>query len=424
MKVHAVVGGSVTACEKFKLGGQPVMGWTDATRRAAGEELVSQIKMIKKAIGSTARTLFHPRELHLHDAKGVRHIRIGTGVQVAAAGAVTAFTGWTLAVTVTVLMGASSLTTKDVEIAKRDRQIAAMQADVAEIQKTADAVADRVEARQKFLAELIVGKANPTQLASLMPDAADGESVDGRYAAALSPLTEVEGRQLAFVDEANTAVEARYRDTQLLLKRLGLSPTRFVRQSRVTAMGGPYEPVGGKDSDPAFQQLFSSWTKVNTLEKGMLSVPALKPVRNYALTSNFGVRSDPFNGGAAMHAGIDMAGPVGEPIYATADGVVTRAGWYGGYGNVIDLGHGRGIETRYGHLSRILVKDGQKVKRGEMIARMGSTGRSTGSHLHYEVRIDGRAVNPVPFLQSAEQLAAVHSRVLDGVGGPELPAAN
>src|SRR3546814_1438285 len=83
---------------------------------------------------------------------------------------------------------------------------------------------------------------------------------------------------------------------------------------------------------------------------------------------------------------------------------------------MVDLAHGRGIETRYGHLSKVLVREGQKVKRGDMIARMGSTGRSTGSHLHYEVRIDGRAVNPVPFLQSAEQLAAVHSRELEGVG--------
>src|SRR3546814_4221469 len=141
---------------------------------------------------------------------------------------------------------------------------------------------------------------------------------------------------------------------------------------------------------------------VNTLEQGMLSVPSLKPVRSYALTSNFGVRHDPFNGGAAMHAGIDMAGRTGEPIYATADGIVEKAGWGGGYGNMVDLAHGRGIETRYGHLSKVLVREGQKVKRGDMIARMGSTGRSTGSHLHYEVRIDGRAVNPVPFLRSEE----------------------
>lgn len=381
---------------------------------------MSQIKMLQQAIRSTVVSLFHPRELHLHDARGVRHIRISTRMQVAAAGIVTICMGWMLTATATVLLGASGLPNHDAEIARRDRQIAAMQADVARIQKTADVVANRVEARQKILTGLLTGKADPAELAAMMPAAARDTAAQGRYASAVTPLTEIENRQLAFAGEAAMAAEARYRDTQALLKRLGLAPSRFVRQSRL-AMGGPYEPVG-QDSDPAFRQLFTSWTKVSTLEQGMLSVPALKPVRNFALTSGFGVRYDPFNGGAAMHSGIDMAGPVGEPIYATADGVVEKAGWGGGYGNMIDIGHGRGIETRYGHLSKILVTEGQHVKRGDLIARMGSTGRSTGSHLHYEVRIDGHAVNPVPFLQSAEQLAAVHSRAMDGIGGPALPA--
>lgn len=380
---------------------------------------MSQIKMLKAAIRSTFASVFHPREIHLHDAGGVRHIRVSTRVQVAAAGVATAVIGWTFAATATLMAGALT-SHQNVEIAKRDQQIAAMKADVERIQKTADAVAGRVEARQQILAGLLTGKGDPTELASLMPDDADAAAAEGRFAGAVTPLTDIEDKQLSFVNEATTAAEARYRDTQALLKRLGLKPTRFVRQSRI-AMGGPYEPVG-QNSDPAFRKLFSSWTKVNTLEQGMLSVPALKPVRNFVLTSGYGVRYDPFNGGAAMHAGIDMAGPAGEPIYATADGTVEKAGWGSGYGNMIDLDHGRGIETRYGHLSKILVRPGQKVKRGDLIARMGSTGRSTGNHLHYEVRIDGRAVNPVPFLQSAEQLAAVHSRALDGVGGPALPA--
>ncbi len=380
-----------------------------------------QMKTLTRAIVSAVQTSFHPRELHLHDASGVRHIRISTRVQVVAAGVATLFMGWTLAATATLMLSATGHSARDAEIAKRDRQIAAMQVDVARIQKTADAVAERVEARQQFLTGLLSGKSDPTQLASMMPEARDGAAVPGRYAEAVTPLTVIEGKQIAFVGQATTAVEARYRDTQALLRKLGLAPSRFVRQSRVS-MGGPYVPVGNRDTDPAFRKLFTSWTKVNTLEQGMLSVPALKPVQHFALTSSFGVRYDPFNGGAAMHTGIDMAGPAGEPIYATADGVVEKAGWGGGYGNMVDIGHGRGIETRYGHLSKVLVREGQKVKRGDLIARMGSTGRSTGNHLHYEVRIDGRAVNPVPFLQSAEQLAAVHSRVLDGVGGPDLPA--
>jgi murein DD-endopeptidase MepM/ murein hydrolase activator NlpD len=154
----------------------------------------------------------------------------------------------------------------------------------------------------------------------------------------------------------------------------------------------------------------------------VISIPTTKPVANVSFTSGFGVRSDPFRGGAAMHAGIDLAGPTGTPVYATADGVVGRAEWANGYGNLVELEHGKGIQTRYGHLSKMLVKPNTPVKRGQLIALMGSTGRSTGSHLHYEVRIDGRAVNPVPFLQSSDYLLAVQRRAAAtqvALGGPE-----
>jgi murein DD-endopeptidase MepM/ murein hydrolase activator NlpD len=201
------------------------------------------------------------------------------------------------------------------------------------------------------------------------------------------------------------------------------------------AQGGPYEAIAAAvmptdGSDPQFRSLFLSWKKQDNfqpgmIEQGTISVPSSKPIRtSVAFTSAFGVRSDPFQGGAAMHAGIDLAGPIGTPIYATADGVVGRAEWANGYGNLVELEHGRGIATRYGHLSAILVHEGDHVKRGDVIARMGSTGRSTGSHLHYEVRLDGHAVNPVPFLQSADYLVAMQNRAGRlsaplGVGGPE-----
>lgn len=171
--------------------------------------------------------------------------------------------------------------------------------------------------------------------------------------------------------------------------------------------GGPYEPVKA-DSDSTFKQLFSSWKKLDNLQVGAIAVPSEKPVRMAAFTSGYGVRSDPFGGGAARHMGIDLAGPSGTPIYATADGVVSASGYNnGGYGNLIKLDHGRGVETRYGHLSALLVAAGQRVTRGQLIGRMGSTGRSTGSHLHYEVRIEGKAVNPIPFMKSTDYLLAM-----------------
>ncbi|WP_106638822.1 M23 family metallopeptidase [Allosphingosinicella vermicomposti] len=209
---------------------------------------------------------------------------------------------------------------------------------------------------------------------------------------------------------------ARYGKTAAEVEKLGLDPERF------TGVGGPFEVVEPlKTADPNFKSLFTSWKQLDQLEQGMIAIPSAMPVKGTALTSKFGVRSDPFQGRAAMHAGVDLAGPLGTPIYATADGYVQRSNWVGGYGNLVELNHGRGIQTRYGHLSKALVAPGQRVKRGDLIALMGSTGRSTGSHLHYEVRIDGKAVNPVPFLQSNEYLAAVQRRASSQLayGGPK-----
>lgn len=220
-------------------------------------------------------------------------------------------------------------------------------------------------------------------------------------------------------------VRERYQLTSQEVRKLGLDPKRFTK-GEYTGQGGPFEAVeplkAGTDSK--FKELFTSWKRLDQLELGTISIPSAQPVTGTALTSNYGVRSDPFRGRAAMHAGIDLAGPTGTPIYATADGYVQRSEWAGGYGNLVELSHGRGIQTRYGHLSRSVVNAGDKVKRGQLIAYMGSTGRSTGSHLHYEVRVDGKAVNPIPFMQGTDYLLAVQRRAAAGntqvaMGGPE-----
>ena len=216
-------------------------------------------------------------------------------------------------------------------------------------------------------------------------------------------------------------------DPAVLRKIATTSAAQSLGKGEALGQGGPFEPVG-KDSDITFKQLFSSWKKLDNLQVGAIAIPSEKPVKIAAFTSGYGTRADPFNGSVARHMGIDLAGPMGTPIYATADGVVSAAGWNnGGYGNLIKLDHGRGIETRYGHLSAILVSAGQRIVRGQLIARMGSTGRSTGSHLHYEVRIEGKAVNPIPFMKSTDYLLAMRNGAgvpMDGahvaLGGPPI----
>lgn len=177
----------------------------------------------------------------------------------------------------------------------------------------------------------------------------------------------------------------------------------FAFSAPATAQTSP--AVNAETSD--VRALFASWRQEERQRRGVMAIPSLRPVEGFRLTSNFGTRNDPFRRGRRMHNGLDMAGPYGTPIYATADGIVGRAQWVSGYGKYVEINHGGEIQTRYGHMSRIMVQPGARVARGQLIGRIGSTGRSTGNHLHYEVRISGRPVNPMPFLTSGEYLASL-----------------
>ena len=171
-------------------------------------------------------------------------------------------------------------------------------------------------------------------------------------------------------------------------------------------------------ADVGFSDLFSSLQRLDGDAKIENNIPSGRPVQKLSLTSNFGVRSDPFNGGARMHKGIDIPGPVGTPIYGTADCFASRAGWASGYGILVQISHGGGLETRYGHMSKLIAAPNSYVHRGQLIGLMGSTGRSTGSHLHYEVRVDGQAINPIPFVVGPDVLVAMNTKPPVAMGGP------
>jgi len=166
-------------------------------------------------------------------------------------------------------------------------------------------------------------------------------------------------------------------------------------------------PVGDfkEDLGQLEQQFSASGQQLNVLASLMFdhqleqnSVPSRMPIRNTYITSGFGGRADPFSGGAGNHKGIDFHASVGDPVMAVADGVVSYAGVRGGYGNVVEVDHGNGYVTRYAHNSRLTVKAGDLVRAGEQVAKAGSTGRSTGAHVHFEVWKDGNVVNPRKFL--------------------------
>ena len=191
------------------------------------------------------------------------------------------------------------------------------------------------------------------------------------------------------------------------------APLRAAQSERPTALG---------NRDEQFKALFSRWQSMDgntaTASKSVVSIPSLMPVDGVRLSSDFGMRIHPVLGGRRQHKGIDLAGPVGTPVHAAADGTVSRADWFSSYGLFVSLEHGGTLQTRYGHMSRLNVAAGQHVHKGDVIGYIGTTGRSTGPHLHYEVRIAGAAVSPVPYLQAgAYQLALASADPSLGRGG-------
>lgn len=343
--------------------------------------------------------LFRSRDLFVHDGAKLRRIRLSVPVQALFFALTLLLVGWSL------FAAARFVTATPAPV---------VTVTAAPAPSGLEERALRIEQRQAVIESMLIGEeVDPKLLAA---------AAESAVAAATGPLARVEANQVEQAALVARTLEARYQSTAQELKKLGLTTSKV-------GVGGPLEPLT-KAADPTFKALFNSWKKLDTLQDGVVAVPSDKPVKTAAFTSSYGVRSDPFQGRAAMHAGIDLSGPIGTPIYATADGIVSSSGWHnGGYGNLIKVDHGRGIETRYAHLSATLVRPGQRVKRGDLIGKMGSTGRSTGSHLHYEVRIDGRAVNPIPFMKSTDYILALRNRSggasMDAValGGPKANRA-
>ena len=182
----------------------------------------------------------------------------------------------------------------------------------------------------------------------------------------------------------------------------------------------------GNSQDAKFEQLFTKWEALddrgrNSMVAGYgVRVPSRMPLDDARLTSDYGMRTHPVLGSRRNHKGVDLAAPTGTPVYATADGIVGRADWFSSYGLFISIDHGAELETRYAHLSRLAVSAGERVYKGDLIGYVGSTGRSTGPHLHYEVRVAGDAVNPVPYMVESEAQQAFAVAIgQGGQGGPE-----
>jgi murein DD-endopeptidase MepM/ murein hydrolase activator NlpD len=199
-----------------------------------------------------------------------------------------------------------------------------------------------------------------------------------------------------------------------MFREAGMSPDDLIGAVRegYSGQGGPLTPISFSTSGgaPSAEELranaiLTGLDRMNMYRIAAFKLPFAMPVKDsFRWTSGFGNRQDPKGYGTRMHEGTDMAGAYGTPIFATADGVVVHAGWDNGYGRLVKIKHDFGVETRYAHLSQIRVEVGQRVSRGDRIGDMGNSGRSTGTHLHYEVRLGGDAVNPMTFIKAAKNV--------------------
>ena len=240
---------------------------------------------------------------------------------------------------------------------------------------------------------------------------AKNQGVDSVLVRLQNSLDQVESRQMAALNSYEDSMESRVRRMRGVISDLGLDMAQLEAATPRAPMGGPFVPVKlsahASPFDHELYQINVTRAQMDRLNRTLALVPYRKPVvGEVEFTSGFGVRSDPFLGRPAMHTGLDFRAQTGDPVRATANGKVVSAGWSGGYGRMVEIDHGNGLSTRYGHLSEIDVKIGDVVKIGQVIGEVGSTGRSTGPHLHYETRIDGEAVDPQKFLRAGVRLSA------------------
>jgi murein DD-endopeptidase MepM/ murein hydrolase activator NlpD len=224
-------------------------------------------------------------------------------------------------------------------------------------------------------------------------------------------LDRMEKRQLAALGQIGAAAGETLKRLHGVIDEAGISPDRLAAPAAAGGIGGPFIPVGVDTNAPAFDKAVSNVERTvlaeDRLRREVPFLPVRRPLIGEAdVSSPFGYRPDPFLGRPALHPGVDLVQAYGSTVKATGAGRVIHAGPMGGYGNMVEIDHGFGLTTRYGHMSEVLAEEGQEVQAGAVLGRLGSTGRSTGPHLHYEVRVDGEPVDPTRFLRAGGGLLA------------------
>ncbi len=277
----------------------------------------------------------------------------------------------------------------------------------------AQAALDELEAERRDLADTLMRVAEALDTAALARDDAQADAAEiavalGALETTVEERRDAQARLLARIEEA---AEASIGSLESVLRGAGVDVDKVMRDLRRDGAGGPFLPAVDAamalppEDKAAAKQVMSDLERVKLLRAAARRMPFGEPVTaRHRITSGFGMRRDPFNGRRSMHTGVDLAAARGTPVHNAADGVVVFAGRQRGYGNIVKIRHDFGFETVYAHLDRIRVRKGQTLRRGARVGDLGNTGRSTGPHLHYEVRVKGKPVNPSKFIEAARHV--------------------
>jgi murein DD-endopeptidase MepM/ murein hydrolase activator NlpD len=247
----------------------------------------------------------------------------------------------------------------------------------------------------------------PAQRGETPESAAD--RADRNFVSINRSLQAVEADQLRKLDTMATSA---YQETAALDDALQTAGVNVEDDYGKADVGGPLIPIDPTSMfDTRVKELDEALDRLDSLKASARALPFANPAPGRSISSRFGVRTDPLLGTPAMHSGMDFRAPIGTPILATGYGTVTEAGWNGGYGQMVEVKHANGYSSRFAHMSAIHVSVGDRVKSGDLLGEVGSTGRSTGPHMHYEVRRNGLAVDPSAFVKAGERIKRYLARL-------------
>jgi len=384
---------------------------------------VARVRLRERVAATRARIddWFPDREFIMRSHGQVRFIRVSARAQKRAATGI-AVLALTYVGSITTLAlirwhdsrDATALLSRQARVEKAESRVAAYR-------RNLDGVTSDLQRRQDF-----IEKVTQAHLGVLPRDSKNGETVTNSNSEAARTIDKVsatvpeagnlarmEARQLAFVESLTRYADRRAARGLAMMRKLGVNPGMLGGsgggEAGNDAMGGPLFALSTDADgsiDPRFARLGASLSRMSALDRAMSRMPQVLPASADSISSGFGYRSDPFTHHGSFHPGLDFRGPLGAPIYAAAPGIVTFVGQRSGYGNCVEVTHGPGLVTRYAHMSAFHSHVGQQVAAGQTIGAIGSTGRSTGPHLHFEVRIDGRPTNPRPFLEARSYVSS------------------